>query len=329
MSHMPPEMEVSFFGLQLLLDEGIVDKSEVDALVKRVYLPSLKILDYSLSEQGVTLYSHAPMPFSLIQELALQLEVPYDDATKESLAATIDHMNVRFGEIIKSNSWQALIDVEGTPLYQVVWNRWDDQQDTESARPRSIHGYGLTYVHGHDGYKSKLPQVINLDNLSGKGPRFTEALRMKKAKSDLEKPERREAAQKIIDDMRVSMITSDEYGLDFVLKPKKEEAPPPASKWSRLTNAISRTTSLSRGVAERLTHLFEGETPPDATKVKPNPSQENEWRHSYDKISKQLGGLGRSAKAVEPVDSVPKQAPDEPGSHHGVDQRINPTHKTK
>ncbi len=159
-------------------------------LINRSYKPALKLLDYSLSESGISLFSHAPIRFDHIGLLAKSLNVNYSDGTKEALAETIERVNQAFQSFAERNSITSLFhnnsnfdvtnmseeDRIAWPVIYSIWNRWDEKKETESARPSRKNGYDIFYVHGHDMFQSLLAHVVNLDTLSGKGSR----------KSDLE-----------------------------------------------------------------------------------------------------------------------------------------------
>jgi hypothetical protein len=185
----------SFLGLKLLIDEQILSKNELCQLIERSYKPNLKIIDYSLSEQGITLFSHAPIQFDSIQLMARRLGVPYDDATKETLADTIDQINLKIQTYSNSNTMHSLFQNSGIidktnmteeekaawPLIYFIWNRWWETKETNLARPAFKNGYSITYVHGHDLFQSKLPHIHNLDTFCGKESRSIENERINKA----------------------------------------------------------------------------------------------------------------------------------------------------
>ncbi|MCW8387721.1 type IV secretion protein Dot [Fluoribacter dumoffii] len=185
----------SFWGLKLLLEHNLIQQEELIQLVNESYKPGLKILDYTLSEQGITLFSHAPIRFDALQLLAAKLEVHYDDSSTTALAATIDQMNQRFQSYIDKNTLYTLFITETIhdrtqmseeerttwPLVYFFWNRWNEIKETETARPAIHNNYCVTYVHGHDGYQSLLPHVHNLDTACGKEARTIENERINKA----------------------------------------------------------------------------------------------------------------------------------------------------
>ncbi|WP_454784498.1 Dot/Icm T4SS effector Wip [Legionella sp. WA2024007413] len=178
----------SFWGLKLLLENDIISHEELRRLVNECYKPTLKVLDYTISEQGITLFSHAPIRFDAIQLMAKSLGVNYDDSTAEALAATIERINHQFQFYLDSNSVHTLFHTDAIhdrtnmseqeraawPLVYLFWNRWDATKETETARPVIHNNYHITYVHGHDGFQSLLAHIFNLDTLCGKEARKTE-----------------------------------------------------------------------------------------------------------------------------------------------------------
>jgi hypothetical protein len=179
-----PSQSVSISGLKLLLDLNIIDKEELTSLVES-YKSSLKIIDYLLHDDGITLISHAPIRFDVLKKIARHMGVVYDDSTKEALATTIDKVNTKFAVAVAENRVHKLYElgdfdaenmsataVAQNPLEYVMWNRWNAAKDNSpKARPASVNGYAVHYVHGHDPYPSRRPHISNLDTLNGKMPR--------------------------------------------------------------------------------------------------------------------------------------------------------------
>lgn len=178
----------SFLGLKLLWEQGSISTDELTELINRSYKPTLKLLDYTLNEQGITLFSHAPIRFDTIKLIATHLGVIYEDFTKEALRITIDQINLKFQSYIQENNIHTLLNNDNIkdvtnmteeeraawPLVYLIWNRWNVSKETEDARPAVHKGYSVHYVHGHDSYLSSLDHIHNLDTLCGKDNRKTE-----------------------------------------------------------------------------------------------------------------------------------------------------------
>jgi hypothetical protein len=178
----------SLYGLKLLLEHEFIAQNELVNLTCRSYKQSLKLIDYSLDESGITLFSHAPIRFDHLELTARFLKVTYDDSTKEELAKTIDEINRQLAYYIHDdishllfhsdciNDKTRMTEEERAmwPLVYLIWNRWDQTKETKTARPANKNGYLITYVHGHDSFQSALPHVQNLDTLCGKDSRKKE-----------------------------------------------------------------------------------------------------------------------------------------------------------
>ena len=172
----------SFVGLKMLVDQKIVTTDEISKIVNQSYKSSLKLIDYTLSETGINIITHAPAVFDIIKNTAESFKIPYDDSSKESLARTIDKINNRFSTMVQQNKVSELspdlstINIDhmnpkeraAHPFVYLIWNRWNEGKESDEARPAKHNGYDVTYTHGHDNFQSPLPQVINLDTECGK-----------------------------------------------------------------------------------------------------------------------------------------------------------------
>lgn len=218
----------SFAGLKLLLDNNVVSKEEVNQLVNDAYKPSLKIMDYTLSDNGITLFSHAPIRFDRIKFIAKHMEVVYDDSTKEALGATIDKINTRFERIVKLNKVHEFCATAGVdvghmtpeqvarlPLVDIIWNRWNEGKDTEDARPTQVNNYSIVYVHGHDPYQSQWGHVLNMDTALGKGMRSGQNKKLERARQQVaDQVDNWQEAQQYINDIdEYKILDSNERGL--------------------------------------------------------------------------------------------------------------------
>lgn len=178
----------SFSGLKLLVEHEFIAKNELMGLINKSYKPALKLIDYTLDESGITLFSHAPIRFDHLEITARFLKVTYDDSTKEALAKTIDEINKQLEYYIHNNVTHLLFQSDCIkdktnmteeeramwPLIYLIWNRWNHTKETETARPASTNCFHINYVHGHDSFQSPLAHVHNLDTLSGKDSRKRE-----------------------------------------------------------------------------------------------------------------------------------------------------------
>lgn len=255
----------SFWGLKLLLEHDIINSEELTHLINETYKPTLKVLDYTLSEQGITLFSHAPIRFDSIQLMAASLGVPYDDSTAEALAATIEQINHQFQTYVENNSTHSLFHTDTIhdrtnmseqeratwPLIYLFWNRWDAIKETESARPTTHNGYNITYVHGHDGFQSLLPHIYNLDTPCGKEPRKTENERIDKAfrfitENKNNAVDKTTSESYLRDVLRYKVFDSDEHDLAFNKQNKLE--PIKKVQDNELNSSIKKLALLGKSI---------------------------------------------------------------------------------
>ena len=227
-----PEQKCSLYGLKLLLDEGVLSQADLASLVNNTWQPALKILDYTLNEHGISLFTHAPVKFDIIQIISRHLGVNYHDSSKEILGTTIDHINARFQRILQENTahdWlntnkidqpDKMTDAEinYAPLIYMIWNRWNASIDTANARPAVINKYQVCYVHGHDAFTSAFKHVINLDTPCGKQPRRELQRNIQRAtqivvNNGYERMLKADARQYLDNVTRYKVIDSDETGL--------------------------------------------------------------------------------------------------------------------
>lgn len=164
----------SMLELGSLIDGGF-DRTVIDGMVTKAYLPSLKLLSYAVNDQrtGITLFSHAPIGLANIEQLARRFKVKCQIASLPELVHTIDAVNRSFvnyvargGKISRLVNHHKLCDPEQDPVGHALWNR-----DTESLeRPAKYMDYKIHYAHGHHGDEGRLfpMHIINLDNDLGK-----------------------------------------------------------------------------------------------------------------------------------------------------------------
>lgn len=220
----------SFLGLKELLDQQLITEKHIIDLVDFAYKPTLKILDYTITTDGIRLFTHAPVAFDAIKDLADGLGVVYNDATKEHLGATIDKINTKFHHIVQENKVHeffkggskfdasAMSDKQRAawPLLYFTWNRIKQGKDTVDTRPPAVNDYKVEYVHGHDGYQSLLEHITNLDTGCGKESRDNQNEKIVLAKADLSNPNCREKkpAQEYMDGVFLyKILDSTETGL--------------------------------------------------------------------------------------------------------------------
>ena len=167
-SYLLPGQAASMQKMQVLLDKKIITAEEIKNIVENVYKRSLKALSYTLSEdkKEISIYSHALIGLSNVENLASQLKVNYDDSTAVKLAETIEEVNNKFQSYVMKNKVNELYDarIQAGPLWFVMWNR----NHATLIRPKEKNNYKLNFIHGHDSREKTLGNIYNLDNTLGK-----------------------------------------------------------------------------------------------------------------------------------------------------------------
>lgn len=174
-------------NLQILIDSGLIERSEIESIMKKCYLPNLKLLSYSISrnfDNDMTLFAHAPVGLDILIHIASSLGLSVKEDWKvidrisiENLSDLVDSVNGTFSKLIESEAGvydlfkvrENLIDIMtgnnkidpvAYPLAHLIWNR----VHTDLFRPKHIF-----FVHGHDMRQIQEENVCNLDNNLGKG----------------------------------------------------------------------------------------------------------------------------------------------------------------
>ena len=175
----------SLSNLNKLCAKGLVPPEKVIELINKSYKPSLKLVSYDFTEDGLTLYSHAPIDVSILQNLAQSFAINFEAETPAKLAFTIDKINFAWQQVVKSNEVHTQLNEiileaaynhperlskKECPFTLISWFRNISQlKRTNEAGPKH-HGlsFDLTFVHGHDPEIPSEANVINLDNHHGK-----------------------------------------------------------------------------------------------------------------------------------------------------------------
>jgi hypothetical protein len=177
-----------------LCKSSAINSNELLEIIDTVYLPSLKIISYSLDDNGIIIYTHAIAGIDTIEKVAAKLGIAYNDNTAIDLAKTIDDINSAFQEKYvkgcidkyQETKIHSLLTCENedtnpddNPFVTLIWNRAvkDAIHDpTIVNRPASHKGYKIQFVHGHDTACTRKtivnPPADNIDNLDshlGKG----------------------------------------------------------------------------------------------------------------------------------------------------------------
>ena len=167
-----PEQKCS---LKALSDSiGDVGKTCSPAIFKKLmdetYLPSVKLIDYSLSNTTpthITLFTHAPIQLSSIEAAAKALGAAYDGTTPERLAHSIDVINQAFQERLQRGELNTLYDGHSpSPIYSLI----SDREENLESGSEDIPAEHITFVYGHT--NAGVPtrdNIVRLDNQLGKG----------------------------------------------------------------------------------------------------------------------------------------------------------------
>jgi hypothetical protein len=170
------EQACSYSKMLFLINKGLLDKEEVQALIEQSYKPMLKAIDYTLSPEGeLSLFTHAVCGLETVKALAEVYGIKYSDKTRKNLIDTIDKINetvqekLQNDELVMSRRGYPKINTPfnvplTNPLLRLTWNRvLGDQLITKTEG-----GLEVNFVHGHVGpYYEGPTSHQNLDNLFG------------------------------------------------------------------------------------------------------------------------------------------------------------------
>ncbi len=197
----------STFTLIESLERNWIQAEECQRLAA-MHRKHLKLMEYSLSDNTITIFTHAPINFSLIKAVSMQLGVEYHDDTTEQLAESIDKINQYYqNALIKANeaaenfrkhSSQSREFTEQflpskaltarkeadkyfnefksyNPIIQMkdeleilIWQRQEDMPSTPEEL--SPNGtYHVKFVHGHDSCSWDKEHIFCIDDDFAKG----------------------------------------------------------------------------------------------------------------------------------------------------------------
>lgn len=144
----------------------------------------LCLASYSLNDNGITQFTHAPTSHTIDLHLAKKLNLFYIDNTPKHRAWSMEQINRSFRDRLARNQILDLFDSkiivdisrqqhtseQQYPFEHLIWNRtYKDFLSRPLTHP--LHSYTQRSVHGHDlnDQESDLKNIINLDNNFGKG----------------------------------------------------------------------------------------------------------------------------------------------------------------
>ncbi|MCS5710535.1 Dot/Icm T4SS effector Wip [Candidatus Berkiella aquae] len=173
---------VSMSNMQRLIEKGLISREEVLEMTDSAYKPHLKLIDYALSDNEISISTHAGVGLKNIRFVANKLGIAYDDTSANALAETIDRINQKFSnDYVMTNRMGELIEQamlahgfygmnfdleqqEKFPIEHMIWNRNYVGLD----RPAEHNGYKINFIHGHDSSEPSHDNIINVDNMLGK-----------------------------------------------------------------------------------------------------------------------------------------------------------------
>jgi hypothetical protein len=174
----------SLHNAGMLVKLGVKTRQELLEFTEKHYLPNLKIVAISADVENKSglLLTHAPVPFSIVKDLADFFGVNYRDSSLNKLCMTVLHINKKFSRyVIKQdvlNTYDNIKDgIMMNPIERCVWSRIFDEAaiTNEMAKhywPHQFPKFTLGYGFGHDGHGQMFPNFIhyvcNLDNPLGK-----------------------------------------------------------------------------------------------------------------------------------------------------------------
>ncbi|MFY7698059.1 MAG: Dot/Icm T4SS effector Wip [Legionella sp.] len=173
------EQAKSMYNLQYLIEKNLISKQDIENTINNSYKKLIKPLSYSLSltDNSITIYSHAAIDIQVIKFLAQKLQVSFADNNPAELAKTIDIINKKFSNLANHNAVSTLYNREtiGRDVYQppspdnpiemLTWNRGYQSIN----RQPQYKSYTVNYVHGHDIKGPSKDNIYNLDNTLGRG----------------------------------------------------------------------------------------------------------------------------------------------------------------
>ncbi len=150
----------SLWGLDFLIKSSIIGVAELQMLVERSYKPKLKLIDY---EEGIGIYTHAPIKFDCLKSLARKFNVEYPDNVSEpnffdrfsEAINTSYQINPQgldlMNEFYPTNSGASPEDCDTWPLFHLIWYRTEKNKPSNWSNLCDITGRRVLNVHGHDG----------------------------------------------------------------------------------------------------------------------------------------------------------------------------------
>ncbi|MCH9755647.1 MAG: hypothetical protein K0U37_00440 [Gammaproteobacteria bacterium] len=175
-----PMFTRSIQALKNSIGEGkAVSNAEFERLMETSYLPTLKLIDYSLSEaepKKISIFSHAPIDLDVIEQMAKKFGVTYKASTVEALAQTMDDINQKFVAYVRDGNFNLIYDpskigdsgrgmVKENCVEYAIWNRNEDLKAGSTDVPSD----NIIFVYGHtNGGVHRRNNVVAIDNILGR-----------------------------------------------------------------------------------------------------------------------------------------------------------------
>jgi len=152
----------SLYSMNALIAQGFIDRNELRAMVKNVFVNRLKALEFLLVEQtkNFYLFSHAPIGLETVKSMAEKLLIDFRDPKPKELGLIINQINEKFSANICSDNLTNflaenfvvnevdVLDSLSHPFRRACWNRSEKSSPLELNLPDQ---FKLTPVFGHIG----------------------------------------------------------------------------------------------------------------------------------------------------------------------------------
>ena len=176
-------------NLEFLIKNKIVEHKELLNLMQEVYLPNLRLISYTLTnnKEKIILFTHSPIQVRIIEDLAAYFNAQFAEirrpdltivcnaTTAQNLADTIDALNNSFRKLffINFKKWQEIllsnqccqgeVSSANDPLMCLLWNYKQLSRDGEPDFIERV-------IHGHIGSLGEDDYCVSLDTDLGKFP---------------------------------------------------------------------------------------------------------------------------------------------------------------
>lgn len=153
-------------SMKKLFDLSLVNEAEIRTWISQDYLPLLKAVGYQveLSQNRITLFTHAPVGLEVVAALAQELGVAYDESSIPRLTASIDKIN----DNLLSHIEQFHQDIYQIypAIYDLTWNRggWDAALLT-NPHELAKHRQHYVFVKNTHDLESQFYYVLSSSNL--------------------------------------------------------------------------------------------------------------------------------------------------------------------